>query len=203
MRIELERARLLFEACRRGGLDLNDMVKRYRHVVCHRNSYLYAVCRELKPEHVVETGVRRGESTAFILQALEDNRTGHLYSIDLPNVIMDRDTSSVLPEGGRTGYLVPDQLATSRWTLVLGDSRKELPALLDRIEWTDIFHHDSLHTYEHMLFEYREAWKRMKKGGLLLSDDANGNRAFTDFCSEVGAAGRILFEIGIASKDKT
>lgn len=45
---------------------------------------VYAIVRVLKPEIVVETGVASGLSSAYILQALEENRKGKLYSIDLP-----------------------------------------------------------------------------------------------------------------------
>ena len=45
---------------------------------------LYFLVRELKPEKIIETGVHRGVSSLFILQALEDNGKGELYSIDLP-----------------------------------------------------------------------------------------------------------------------
>lgn len=43
-------------------------------------------CKGEKPERVIETGVARGASSQAILQALEENRKGHLYSIDMPNV---------------------------------------------------------------------------------------------------------------------
>lgn len=69
-----------------------------------------------------------------------------------------------------------------RWRLVLGDSRKELPRLLDELKEIDIFCHDSLHTYDHMLFEYQLAWRYLRHGGVLLSDDVQENSAFRDFC---------------------
>jgi predicted O-methyltransferase YrrM len=43
---------------------------------------LYAICRILLPRIVVETGVASGFSSASMLQALEDNEVGELYSID-------------------------------------------------------------------------------------------------------------------------
>jgi len=46
---------------------------------------LYVIVRLLKPEKVVETGVAAGVSSAFILEAMDDNGIGTLYSIDLPN----------------------------------------------------------------------------------------------------------------------
>ena len=44
--------------------------------------FLYHLCRILKPKNVIETGVAYGISSSYILQALEDNKFGKLYSID-------------------------------------------------------------------------------------------------------------------------
>jgi predicted O-methyltransferase YrrM len=39
--------------------------------------------RKIKPKIVVETGVSFGITSSFILQAMEENGFGTLYSIDL------------------------------------------------------------------------------------------------------------------------
>jgi methyltransferase family protein len=85
---------------------------------------LYAVVRAMKPGVIVETGVACGISSAHILRALAANRTGTLYSIDLPNV----QEGSALPEGCTSGWMVPEALRR-RWTLRIGDSRTLLPDL--------------------------------------------------------------------------
>ncbi len=46
--------------------------------------------------------------------------------------------------------------------------------------------HDSEHTYENMQWEFRTAWKCLRKGGLFLSHDVGANEAFFDFMKEVG-----------------
>lgn len=43
---------------------------------------LYLLMRLLKPASVMETGVAAGVSSCFILQAMQDNNKGHLYSIE-------------------------------------------------------------------------------------------------------------------------
>jgi hypothetical protein len=48
----------------------------------------------------------------------------------------------------------------------------------------DIFIHDSEHSYENMMFEYMTAWDHLKEGGILLSDDTNLNKAFSDFSAK-------------------
>lgn len=201
VRIELEAAKSLFLLCQSRGKNITETIQEFKSRICYGNAYLYAVCKLLRPRTIVETGVKRGTSTAFILQAILENGNGHLYSIDLPNVIVDDDASNVLPEGTKTGYLVPPELVQGNWALIYGDSRNELPKLLDKVESISIFHHDSLHTYDHMLFEYRSVWPKLSKGGVLLSDDARSNGAFTDFCSEIGVIGSFVGDSGIAFKD--
>src|SRR5260370_29875971 len=44
----------------------------------------YLICRLMKPSVVLETGVGYGVTSAFILKALELNRSGLLHSVDLP-----------------------------------------------------------------------------------------------------------------------
>jgi predicted O-methyltransferase YrrM len=44
----------------------------------------YILMRKIKPKIVVETGVSFGVTSSFILQAMENNGYGTLYSIDLP-----------------------------------------------------------------------------------------------------------------------
>ena len=135
---------------------------------------------------MVETGVNYGISSAFILQALEDNGEGRLYSIDLPraeyrtpgcNSHSDWRISQSLPPG----FVIPVEIR-DRWRLSLGDSKIQLPRLLDRIDAIDFFYHDSKHTYEHMMFEYETILPHLKDSGIVGSDDITWNGAFDEFC---------------------
>ena len=147
---------------------------------------LYFLIRELKPEVIIETGVHRGVSSLFILQALHDNNKGKLFSIDLPfaKYITDNkiSTKSILPTE-KIGICVPKYLQ-NKWNLILGDSKKELPKILKKINSLDIFLHDSKHTYEHMTWEYKTIWPYLNSNGVLVSDDTNWNDSFKDFCSQ-------------------
>jgi hypothetical protein len=62
--------------------------------------------------------------------------------------------------------------------------KEPLEQLLDGVGEIDCFIHDSLHTYEHMTWEYRTVWKHLRSGGLLLSHDIGGNEAFFEFMQE-------------------
>lgn len=154
---------------------------------------LYLLVRKFQPETIVETGVARGISSAYILQAMQDNGKGHLYSIDLParNAAVEEDaerkTYRYTLSDGQThkhydvGHTIPDYLR-DRWTLILDDAKQALPKLLADLEAIDVFYHDSLHTYEHMKFEFETAWPYIREGGLLLSDDVLWNHAFHEHC---------------------
>lgn len=134
-------------------------------------SVIYAIVRALKPETFVETGVQNGVSTYFILSALERNGHGILHSMDI------RET---LEDGKKVGWLVPDELK-HRWDFSVGDSKEVMPKMLSELKIVDIFMHDSLHTYDHMSFEFRTAWEYLREGGVLITDDIYQNRAFEDF----------------------
>jgi predicted O-methyltransferase YrrM len=156
----------------------------------------YAIARALKPACVLETGVANGVSSAYLLLAMERNQKGALHSIDV-------DDGSFLPSGKKVGWVVPDWLR-KRWSLDLGDARESLPRLLAELKPLDIFIHDSLHTYDHMKFEYEQAYPYLRDGGLLISDDALWNSAFREFAKSVEAPmSRILRGIGFLQKTAT
>jgi predicted O-methyltransferase YrrM len=136
----------------------------------------YAAVRALAPESVIETGVANGVSSAYILLALCQNRKGVLHSIGL-------NDRSYLPPKTDVGWLVPSWLR-DRWRLHLGDTRQILPTLLAQLGAIDVFIHDSLHTYEHMSWEFQTGYAALRNGGLLISDDALWNNAFRDFAGK-------------------
>jgi predicted O-methyltransferase YrrM len=154
----------------------------------------FAAVRAFQPNIVVETGVANGVSSAYLLLALQANDRGTLYSIGL-------NEPQYLPSGKSLGWVIPKELQ-SRWKLIVGDSRTILPRLLDEIDSADIFIHDSLHTYEHMLWEFRVAYPHLRPGGLLFSDDAQWNSAFPDFALEIASPrAKILRGVGFLQKN--
>lgn len=169
---------------------------------------LYPIIRLVRPEIVVETGVGPGGSSALILNALNKNRKGHLYSIDLPGydaIIypkMGRLYNIHVPPGNEVGWLVSPSLR-ERWSLLLGDSKEILPRLLTDLDGIDVFLHDSLHTDEHIMFELECVFPRLKREGLLLCDDVNEywSLAFIEFCKKNQLPYFVLSErLGIAKK---
>lgn len=150
---------------------------------------IYVVIRHIKPKIIIETGVGPGGSSAFILKALEDNKNGILYSIDLPGndaIVypkLGKNFNIHIPKGWQVGWLIPPWLK-HRHQLIIGDSREELPKLLNKINKIDVFLHDSLHTDEHILMEFNTVFPYMDSKGVLLCDDVNEywSLAFIKFC---------------------
>ena len=136
---------------------------------------LYLICKILRPEKVVETGVAYGLSSSYILQALHENNYGELYSIDY--AFRPWESKQML------GAMIPDNLR-DRWKLIYGMASKKLKPLLDSIKPIDIFIHDSAHTYSNQIFEYQSSWDFIRDGGLLISDDITFNNAFYDFSNQ-------------------
>ena len=180
---EYERARadvfpILLERAREAGADVpaRKLVEP-DHPSHEAKRLLYLAVRILRPETVVETGTFNGTFSTFILLALRDNGAGRLVSLDLPAYEpIPNAIDHPLPPGRQPGWLIPDALR-ERFELVLGDARTTLPGVLARSA-VDLFLHDSVHTTRHMLFEYRAAWRALREGGLLVSDDIFMTPAF-------------------------
>lgn len=157
---------------------------------------LYTITIMKKPKIILETGVASGRSSSAILEALNKNQEGTLYSIDLPKFYSGNQPGSYIttegnselnafvPEGREPGWLVPNHLR-NRWRLILGDSKVELPKLVLALEKIDIFYHDSDHSYDYMFFEYQNVWPKISRDGFLLSDDIKWNYAFNDFFEKI------------------
>jgi predicted O-methyltransferase YrrM len=178
---------------RRCGRALEKVKSIGASLYANKISVQYAVIRALKPDAVVETGVANGISSTYILLALEKNQKGQLHSIDIGD-------DTYLPPGGQTGWVVPCWLR-HRWMLHLGDARALLAPLLAELGNVDVFIHDSLHTYDHMMFEFQTAYPHVRPGGVLFADDASWNSAFVQFGISVGVPRpRIVRGVGFLRK---
>jgi predicted O-methyltransferase YrrM len=180
----VERRRLLDFLSSRYGVDADALAAEYRQSAFHSTfqrqraalerfaeyrhgttgsfgcEALYLLVRAARPRVIVETGVLYGASSAHLLAALARNEEGTLYSIELGRK----------PWEPPHDHFVPEELR-DRWRLIIGDSRRELPALLEWCSPIDMFYHDSLHTFEHMTWEFRTALPHIGPGGILASDD--------------------------------
>lgn len=155
--------------------------------------FLYWLVRRLKPKTIVQCGVCNGLSSAFMVLALTANGAeGKLYGIDIAPVFNPKDSSwtgsgqvygHAIPEGKTSGWLVPEAYR-KRFEVREGDSRVLLPKLVESLPTIDLFYHDSDHTYNHMMFEFHEAKRKLARGGLVVADDISWNASLWDFADE-------------------
>ena len=153
---------------------------------------LYVLCRTTKPAIFVETGVASGMSSSYILRAMNRNKSGKLYSIDVPWHTVTHNwkaapAEDLIPKPIEmlSGWLIPDNLR-DRWDLTLGRTSDKLPELLKQLGAVDIFFHDSEHTYDNMVWEFQTVWPAIKPGGKLLAHNVDKNTAFADFEQKTG-----------------
>lgn len=106
----------------------------------------YLLLRELKPQTVVEISPDGGWSTTWLLAALRDNGSGHLYSYDL----FDHSTRAV-----------PRELADGRWTFARGDVTRQLDRMPPQIDYLFL---DSDHTAGFARWYIRELFPRLAPG---------------------------------------
>jgi hypothetical protein len=159
----------------------------------------WCLALHLRPQRVVETGVARGVTSRFILEAFARNGAGHLFSIDLPSV------DSRFHD--QIGFAVPERYR-NQWTSLSGTSRHRLPPLLTEVGEVDLFIHDSLHTGRNTLFELERVVRVLRPGGALLVDDVYQSLAFHRFVeaarprvSLIGANPDGSYRFGIALTD--
>ncbi len=138
----------------------------------------------LHPAQAVETGVARGLTTRFVLEAMNRSARGHLWSIDLPPLI---EPHLAL----QTGAAVPAELR-NRWTYVRGSSRRHLPSVLAELGAIGLFLHDGMHTTRNVLFELRAVWSALTPGGVALIDDVDFNRGLAIFTASAPDADTLV-----------
>jgi predicted O-methyltransferase YrrM len=137
---------------------------------------LYGLTRWLRPVVLVESGGFIGMSSAFILKALADEKlaTSKLYSIELS-------------EDCEQGALIPEELQSSRGFVPMRGRIEDFLKGDQLPRSIDMFLHDSSHSYQHMLWEFRQFWPRLRDGGLLVSHDVQMNAAFPEFVTKTYA----------------
>ena len=134
--------------------------------------FLSGFIHSVRPGKMLETGIADGASSRIILDAMEENGAGLLWSTDI---------------SGDAGDLAVLSRGVARWRPRILSPRgraKQFRQILKEVSPLDVFLHDSDHRYSWQSLEYREGWDALKPGGYLLSDDICSSYAFIDFCSE-------------------
>jgi Methyltransferase domain len=133
----------------------------------------FRIVRALRPDVVVETGVARGITSAAVLDAMDANGKGHLWSIDLP---------PLHPPALRMqlGAAVSEHVR-GRWTYLRGPSRRLLPRLVAQVACVDLFIHDSVHSKATVVWELERVWDAMGNPGIALVDDVDVHGGMAEF----------------------
>jgi hypothetical protein len=140
---------------------------------------IWCLVAHLHPAAVVETGVAHGLTSRVILEGIQRNGSGHLWSVDLPAV------DPALHH--EIGIAIPAALRP-HWTYVEGTSRRRLPDLVRGLQHVDLFLHDSLHTGRNTFFELDTVWPTLPPGGAALADDIHRNLGFARFIEQFAPA---------------
>jgi predicted O-methyltransferase YrrM len=155
---------------------------------------LYLVVRACKPLVAVETGVLYGAFSSHVLEAMDRNGDGRLISLDLPSAI-----EGDLPKN----FFVREEHRPYQ-RMVLGDTKSTLLGVLEEEGEVDLFNHDSLHTFDHMMWEYLTAHSFLSSRGVLTSHDVLSTRfhpnAFGVFVSGLGYRGATFRNFGVAAQ---
>ena len=152
-----------------------------------QGALLYLLVRAARPRAVVETGVRPGYSTAWILSALAANGDGALTSLG-PGPIAGR--SSGVHDVG-VGQFVPPALR-SRWTLALGNTTDRLRELLRTVGPVDLFFYDNGPDLARARFELHAAWEALSPPGILLAHHIDANPAWGELCQLQGLPAQVF-----------
>lgn len=137
---------------------------------------VYALTRWLRPLVCVESGGFIGMSSAFILKAFADEK-----------LVNSKLCSIELSEDCEQGALIPEELRASGGFVALRGRIEDLLKANRLPQSIDMFLHDSSHSYQHMLWEFRHFWPRLRDGGLLVSHDVQMNAAFPEFVTKTYA----------------
>jgi len=130
---------------------------------------LYYIIRSLNPNVVIESGVSAGLSSSTIIQALEKNKKGNLYSSDLNSHLEKKDV----------GILIPTELKY-RWKLFDEGDKINLPKILDEVENVDVAYYDSEKSYEGKK-NFIEKILTKYKPKIIVIDDIDRDYWFRDF----------------------
>jgi len=153
-------------------------------------SLLYVITKSKNLEVIIETGVANGLTTNAIMQALViSNSSCALHSFD----VLPETKKAYIGEGNWNFHLLSSKKA-----------HKQIVKTVMQLPKVDLWVHDSNHGYRWQKFEYQLAFSRLRKGGILISDDIDASPAWGELAKTLFRESFIVFDsrkfIGIAFK---
>jgi len=135
--------------------------------------FLYWLARYSKPQVVVETGVAAGWSSEAFLAAIAQNKSGTLYSSDLPYFR--------LPNPERFIGVLVDEALRGNWVLQIDSDEVNLPRILERVSEVNLFHYDSDKMASGREFAVRLVQKKLSPSGFIIMDDICNDDWFRNY----------------------
>jgi len=130
---------------------------------------LYFLAKVTRPGIALETGVSSGVSSRAMLEAIDENGFGQLYSSDL---------RVLLPEG-KTGFMVPDRLKDN-WHLYDEGDDVNLPKIIAEVENIDFFHYDSVKSADSIKIVLDKLKALINADSIVMIDDIDRHSFFKD-----------------------
>ena len=131
----------------------------------NQREFLNGVVRKFKPKKIIELGIAEGGSSSIILNAINDIKNSHLYSIDL---------SSHYLIGSCVNKLVPDLLG--KWSLYKGyTAAKFLEQIGGRIDMAFI---DTSHFEPGEILDFLIILPFLSKGAIIVIHDIGNQITF-------------------------
>ena len=142
------------------------------------NHLIYFLVRRHRPKALVETGVSAGTSSRAMLEAIERNGIGRLYSSDFPLFREERPERFI-------GCAVPKRLREN-WELDLRGDDAALPDFAAKAGPIDFFHYDSDKSMRGRRRAMELIWPSLSPDAVVLMDDIQDNVFFRDYVTENG-----------------
>tara|TARA_B110000967_G_C18854083_1_gene546162 strand:+ start:1085 stop:1870 length:786 start_codon:yes stop_codon:yes gene_type:complete len=134
---------------------------------------VYFLMRYYKPKKIIETGVAAGTSSEAILQAINKNNKGYLYSSDLPYYKIEQSEKFI-------GAAVSDELKKF-WKLDIRGDHYALDDFINLSSKIDFFYYDSDKSYNGRNFAMKKVNKHFSLNAVLIMDDIQDNLFFKNF----------------------
>ena len=136
--------------------------------------YFLMIC--FKPNIVLETGVAAGLSSRCILEAINKNNKGTLYSSDLPYFRLNNPEKNI-------GIMVPNSLKNNWHLEILGDE-KNIKKFKQIINYVDIVIYDSDKRYIGKSNFFKSINNLIKEDSIIVIDDIHNDSFFIEYVKE-------------------
>ena len=165
-------------------IDSNKKFLSVKNLLGKPGNYLliFFLVRKFKPKIVFETGVAAGWSSLAILRAFQKNKTGKLFSSDLPYI--KKAFFKKIPNPDKNiGILAREEINYKDWTLNTRGDDFALKYFTNILEdnTIDLFHYDSDKSYSGRTNALKILKKKFTNKSIIIFDDIQDNMHFHDY----------------------